>query len=1525
MCIPVWAVPVTFNDSNLLAALCAQYEVQVGVSLSNPPLDSELANPLFTSLDARYESISDLTGLEACTALTDLNLAYNNISDLSPLSGLTALRRLDLGFGGNLFEGDYDIVAVSNQISDLIPLAGLVNLEYLNLGGNPGITTIAPLSSLSNLNEFFLGSDAVTDWSPLASWIDSLQTLALINDGIADADMPIVASLTHLSILGIVLAPGVSDISGLSGLDLHTAAFVFTSVSDISVASNWPDLTAFSAPGSPVISANGLEHAAGLEYVSMFDCSLVDISALNGLANINYLYLMNNHIVDISALATITGIQVLDISNNQITDIQALVDNPGLGTGDFCSLMNNPLSDHAACDELPLLRAKFNNGDGVQSDAICGSGVTLTITVTGTGNTSPGPGAHLYSQGDVVMVNALPVSGSGWAFDHWAGAASGMQTCIQITMDGDKSIEAVFVTPGDYTITIEHSGTGSGYTLPEPGVYSFLSGRPLNIFASPAHENYFGGWQGDVTGYNPNLNLIADGDKTIIAVFVSSGYTLTTHITGQGSTSLMPGTYDIGSGAEIELSALETTAGWVFDHWEGDIGDANPVLPTLQVTMDQDRDITAVFSQVPTHTLTITVDGTGQGTTQPEPGIHTFNEGVTQWLYAIPDAGSAFDHWEGDIGDTDPHQTRFSILMDQDRTMTAIFAPADWQLTILKTGNGSTNPAPGIHGYLNGTDAPINAVLLSGGDAFDRWSGDLNSSMSPENPSQMVTMDRNRTVTAQYTQGDWTLTIAQAGSGSGSITPGIGTFSYLDGRNASVNAWTNSGSYFAGWTGDIISNNPTLIIQMDGNKNITANYSTSGYTLTLATTGEGVINFHTPDAYCFASGLVVTVEVRNTSSGWVFDHWSGDIPEGAVASAPSLQVPMDQDRNIMANFRLDVKTLTIIIEGTGETVPDGSPSPGTQYTFATGQCVSLTAQLGTAGWAFSHWSGDIGSADPASQYYSLTMDQDRTVVATYVSADWTMTLAYTGNGAIYPAPGNYGFLDGANVEAVANIVSGGDAFSDWEGLPEGQDPNEAAHHFVIHSDLNLTAVFATGDYILTTTIAGGGTAEYVSHPAGSYQYLAGRAAGLEVRPNSSTYWGGYAGDVTTFDYTASLLMNSHKNVTIYLGTSGYELVINKDGGGITSPSGTVRYVAGIAPIIHAIDQGSSLFEQWTGDLSPGANPYGRGLQILMDQNRSITAIFEEADWYLYLQVTGNGTTNPAPDVLHWFRDGDPFDVTATLGADALFLHWQGDVPIGQDPTSLTISGTMTQNRELIAVFVPATVIVPDLSGKTQAEAEGILFLAGLILGEVTEEYSSITPAGQIIAQDPLASTVVDYGSVVSIVVSLGPCYTSIPNVVGLTQAEAETALTAANLALGTVSEENSDFVSEGQVISQQPVSGLVVACESIVNIVISLGPALPPCHTADQDCDNQINLSELLRVIQFYNSSGYHCQVGTEDGYAPGLTGDHTCTAHSSDYNPQDWQISLSELLRLIQFYNSGGYHVCEGSEDGFCPGVGAD
>lgn len=99
------------------------------------------------------------------------------------------------------------------------------------------------------------------------------------------------------------------------------------------------------------------------------------------------------------------------------------------------------------------------------------------------------------------------------------------------------------------------------------------------------------------------------------------------------------------------------------------------------------------------------------------------------------------------------------------------------------------------------------------------------------------------------------------------------------------------------------------------------------------------------------------------------------------------------------------------------------------------------------------------------------------------------------------------------------------------------------------------------------------------------------------------------------------------------------------------------------------------------------------------------------------------------------------------------------------------------------------------------------------------------------------------------------------------------------------------------------------------------GTGMERYHSADTDRDHVISLQETLRVIQFLNLGGYHCDTTGVDGYAVAV-GESTCTPHDIDYNPQNWKVSASELNRLIQFYNAGGYGYDPdaGTEDDFYP-----
>jgi len=67
---------------------------------------------------------------------------------------------------------------------------------------------------------------------------------------------------------------------------------------------------------------------------------------------------------------------------------------------------------------------------------------TLTINIIGSGSVTKDPDWEVYPEGTIVTLTAIP--DSGWHFDHWSGGASGPINPIDITMNGDKVVNAHF-------------------------------------------------------------------------------------------------------------------------------------------------------------------------------------------------------------------------------------------------------------------------------------------------------------------------------------------------------------------------------------------------------------------------------------------------------------------------------------------------------------------------------------------------------------------------------------------------------------------------------------------------------------------------------------------------------------------------------------------------------------------------------------------------------------------------------------------------------------------------------------------------------------------------------------------------------------------------------------------------------------------------------------------------------------------------------------------------------------------------
>lgn len=105
----------------------------------------------------------------------------------------------------------------------------------------------------------------------------------------------------------------------------------------------------------------------------------------------------------------------------------------------------------------------------------------------------------------------------------------------------------------------------------------------------------------------------------------------------------------------------------------------------------------------------------------------------------------------------------------------------------------------------------------------------------------------------------------------------------------------------------------------------------------------------------------------------------------------------------------------------------------------------------------------------------------------------------------------------------------------------------------------------------------------------------------------------------------------------------------------------------------------------------------------------------------------------------------------------------------------------------------------------------------------TEGYSEEIPAGQIMATSPGAGEKVLRGSQILATVSKGPERYPMPEVVGLTEDAARTALTDGHLAVGTVTESWSANVSAGLVVSAGVEPGTPLKPGTAVDLVVSKG------------------------------------------------------------------------------------------------------
>ena len=156
----------------------------------------------------------------------------------------------------------------------------------------------------------------------------------------------------------------------------------------------------------------------------------------------------------------------------------------------------------------------------------------------------------------------------------------------------------------------------------------------------------------------------------------------------------------------------------------------------------------------------------------------------------------------------------------------------------------------------------------------------------------------------------------------------------------------------------------------------------------------------------------------------------------------------------------------------------------------------------------------------------------------------------------------------------------------------------------------------------------------------------------------------------------------------------------------------------------------------------------------------------------------------------------------------------GDVVKRGTQINVVIAGKGDNTSEMVKI--------PSVIGKTKSSAKSTLESAGFNVNFEYGDYNDSVAADVVTAQSPSAKNQAAKGSTVTVTLSPGQKPITVPNVVGYTQSQAESALSGAGLKYTYADSQYSDTVAAGSVISQTK-SGETVAAGTTITLTLSKG------------------------------------------------------------------------------------------------------
>ncbi len=607
------------------------------------------------------------------------------------------------------------------------------------------------------------------------------------------------------------------------------------------------------------------------------------------------------------------------------------------------------------------------------------------------------------------------------------------------------------------------------------------------------------------------------------------------------------------------------------------------------------------------------------------------------------------------------------------------------------TGGDVTTPGEGAFQYDNGTNAGI-VASANANYHFVNWTGTAVTAGKVANPtsaSTTVQMDGDYTVVANFAINQRSL-LTSATLGGSVGTPGIGTYWYDHGANASIVASPTAGWYFVNWTGTAVTAgkvaSPTsagTTVLMDANYTVQANFGINQYSITATAGANGSISPSGTFSKDYGSSQLFTA---TPAAGYDVDTWFVD--GGSVQTGGTTYTLSSITATHTVNVTFKIQTFSI----TGTAGANGSISPSGTFSKDYGSSQLFTATP-AAGYEVDKWTLDGSNIQTGGNTYTLsTITATHTVHVTFKIMTFTLTYSAGANGTISgttPQTVDYN----ASGTAVTAVPATGYHFVKWSDESTANPRTDTG----VTANITVSAAFSIDTFTVTASASANGSigpnGDITKDYGSSQLFTATPATGYEVDKwtldGSDIQTGGNTYTLSTITATHAIAVSFKITTYTVTGTAGTN--------GSIDPSGDITKDYDSTQCFTATPNTGYDIDTWYLDGDSVQTGGGYCLNNIA-ANHTVNVTFKMQTFAVTASAVANGSIDPLSAAVN-YNGSQLFTATPDTGYEVneWFVDGSGVQTAESTYTleNITANHTVTVTFSRMVLSIAGYVVEPD--------------------------------------------------------------------------------------------------------------------------------------------------------------------------------------------------------------------------------------